>query len=98
MHERFTDPEFGAAALAEEAHLSLRSTQLLLAEAGTSPAAAIRRLRLELAGRLLARGASVGGACTASGFGDAGSFARRFRAHFGVAPSAYREAGSAAGR
>ena len=84
---RFRDPEFTAAALATEFHLSLRSVQQLLAEDGRSPASEIRRSRLEFASSLIARGSSVHRACRASGFSEAGTFARAFRRHFGKSPS-----------
>ncbi|WP_442864296.1 helix-turn-helix domain-containing protein [Arthrobacter sp. ATA002] len=57
------------------------------AEAGTSPAAEIRRLRLEHARALLERGHAVQTACFASGFLDPGTFTRGFRQRFGLVPS-----------
>ncbi|MCF7749959.1 AraC family transcriptional regulator [Bacillus subtilis subsp. subtilis] len=58
---------------------------------GENPQAAGARLRLEHAGDLLARSdliiGEVGAAC---GFESGCSFARAFRAHFGVSASAYR--------
>ncbi len=84
---RFPDPQFTTAELAAAAHLSVRSVQALFAETGTSPAAEIRRVRLEHARELLARGHAVQTACLASGFLDPGTFARAFRQRFGCAPS-----------
>lgn len=84
---RFTDPEFTTAELAAAAHLSVRSVQALFAEAGTSPAAEIRRVRLEHARTLLEQGHTVQAACLASGFLDPGTFGRAFRQRFGCAPS-----------
>lgn len=87
IEARFPDPEFTTAELATAAHLSLRSVQAVFAEAGTSPAAEIRRVRLEHARALLEQGHTVQAACLASGFLDPGTFARAFRQRFGLAPS-----------
>lgn len=84
---RFTDPQFTTAELAASAHLSVRSVQALFAETGTSPAAEIRRVRLEHARALLEHGHTVQAAGLASGFLDPGTFARAFRQRFGCAPS-----------
>jgi len=87
ISSRFTDPQFTTAELAAAAHLSVRSVQALFAEAGTSPAAEIRRVRLEHARALLEHGHAVQTACLASGFLDPSTFARAFRQRFGCAPS-----------
>ena len=87
VRTRFRDPDFSAATLAAEFHLSLRSVQQLLAEDGRSPATEIRRRRLEFASVLIARGSSVQHACRASGFSESGTFTRAFRRHFGQCPS-----------
>lgn len=92
VHERFRDPEFTAVALASELHLSVRSVQALLAEDGRSPAAEIRRARLEFASALLARGAAVSDACRASGFSEVGTFGRAFRRQYGQTPSSWARA------
>ncbi|NYI78413.1 helix-turn-helix transcriptional regulator [Nocardioides panzhihuensis] len=97
VRERFRDPEFTAADLASELHVSVRSVQALLAEDGRSPAAEIRRARLEFASTLLARGVAVSDACRASGFSEVGTFGRAFRRQFGQTPSSWaRVAGSRA--
>ena len=88
---RAADPTFSTRTLAADAHLSVRSVQAIFAEAGASPAAEIRRRRLEHARALLEQGDSVQWACHASGFHDADSFARAYRQHFGFAPSRTRE-------
>lgn len=94
VHARFRDPDFTAARLAAEFHLSLRSVQQVLAEDGRSPAMEIRRQRLELARTLISQGSSVSHAARASGFADPGTFNRAFRRHFGVPPSEWaRRAG-----
>ena len=94
VRTRFRDPEFSAARLAAEFHLSLRSVQQVLAEDGRSPAMEIRRQRLELASTLISQGCSVSHAARGSGFADPGTFNRAFRRHFGVPPSEWaRRAG-----
>lgn len=84
---RMADPMLSPATLASDAHLSVRSVQAIFAEAGTSPAAEIRRQRLGHARQLLEQGQSVQWACHASGFQDADTFARAYRQHFGFSPS-----------
>lgn len=94
VRTRFRDPDFTAARLAAEFHLSLRTVQQLLAEDGRSPASEIRLRRLDLASSLISQGSSVSQACRASGFTDPGTFNRAFRRHFGVPPSEWaRRAG-----
>lgn len=94
VRARFRDPDFTAARLAAEFHLSLRAVQQVLAEDGRSPAMEIRRRRLELASALISQGSSVSRAARTSGFTDPGTFNRAFRRHFGVAPSEWaRRAG-----
>ncbi|CEA09411.1 Transcriptional activator NphR [Arthrobacter saudimassiliensis] len=87
IRSRFADPEFSTADVAAAAHLSIRSVQALFADAGTSPAAEIRRVRLEHARTMLEQGHLVQTACLSSGFLDAGTFTRAFRQRYGVAPS-----------
>ena len=87
VRDRFRDPDFTAATLAAEFHLSLRSVQQVLAEHGCSPAAEIRRRRLDFASALLTRGTTVQYTARASGFTDAGTFTRAFRRQFGCSPS-----------
>jgi PAS domain S-box-containing protein len=93
VRARFRDPEFTAATLATEFHLSLRSVQQLLAEDGRSPANEIRQRRLEFASCLISRGSSIQQACRASGFSDTGTFTRAFRRHFGQSPSEFSRRG-----
>lgn len=88
---RMADPMFSPATLAADNHLSVRSVQAIFAEAGTSPAAEIRRHRLGHARMMLEQGQSVQRACHASGFQDADTFARAYRQHFGFAPSHTRQ-------
>jgi PAS domain S-box-containing protein len=84
---RFMDPTFSTADLAAAAHLSVRSVQAIFAEAGSSPAAEIRRRRLDHSRAMLEQGHAVQTACHASGFIDPGSFARTFQQRFGLTPS-----------
>lgn len=86
----FRDPTFSAIDLAAQAHLSVRAVQLLFADVGSSPAAELRRRRLDHAKTLLEQGHTVGSACHASGFQDAGTFARAYRRYFGLPPSRTR--------
>lgn len=59
---------------------------------GESPQACGARLRLERAARLLRDSDMIiGEVAAASGFENAGSFARAFRAHFGACATDYRE-------
>jgi AraC-like DNA-binding protein len=81
------DPTFATADLAAAAHLSVRSVQAIFAEAGSSPAAEIRRRRLDHSRAMLEQGHAVQTACHASGFIDPGSFARTFQQRFGLTPS-----------
>ncbi|MUK02692.1 helix-turn-helix domain-containing protein [Vibrio cholerae] len=90
MRKRFQDPAFSAADLAAEAHLSVRSLQSLFREVDRSPAAEIRRLRLDHARAMLERGHSVRASCVGSGYLDPDSFSRAFRRHFGCSPSEVR--------
>jgi PAS domain S-box-containing protein len=87
IRERCSDPDLTVAKLAAEFHLSVRSLQVLLAEEGYSPAATIRRMRLELAAAVLAHGGAVQEACRTSGFTNVGTFARAFRRAYGTSPS-----------
>lgn len=89
--DRFFEPDFSVTSLAREARMSIRTIQLLFAECGSTPAAAIRQARLNLARGLLSRGATVTRACFESGFADTTSFARTFRRSFGMSPSQFRD-------
>lgn len=64
-----------------------------------TPRAWLTSVRLEAAMRLLEAGAMpVAQVAQACGFGDQSAFARRFRKHVGLTPTAYRAAVSAGGR
>lgn len=83
---RFSDPDFDAGMLARECHLSLRTVQQVLAEAGRSPAAEIRDHRVTHAATLLQGGATVQSAARASGFSDSKTFSRAFHRKFHTTP------------
>ena len=87
IRSRFEDPRFSATALAAEMHLSARSVQALFHDVGSSPAAEIRRVRLDHARAMLEDGHSVRFASHVSGFLDPDTFGRTFRRRFGYAPS-----------
>ncbi|WP_448004503.1 AraC-like ligand-binding domain-containing protein [Agromyces bauzanensis] len=81
------NPSVTPAAIATRHRMSLRQLQLLLAEAGETPAELLRRLRLAHGLRLLEQGASVGLAAAASGFDDTGTFTRAFKRTYDRLPS-----------
>ncbi|MGY1813319.1 helix-turn-helix domain-containing protein [Blastococcus sp. SYSU D00820] len=87
------DPALTPEALAAAAWISLRSLYALFAARGHTPAAYVRRRRLEAARReLLRSGTAVRVADVAArwGFGDQATFARGFRTAFGVTPDQVR--------
>lgn len=84
------DPRLTADSLARAHHVSVRTAQAALSEAGMSPAGLIRSRRLGLARRLLQAGRRVDHAAQLSGFADLGTFTRAFRRETGESPSAYR--------
>ncbi|MFP5306333.1 MAG: AraC family transcriptional regulator [Gammaproteobacteria bacterium] len=88
--------EPGAAAVAAQLHLSERSLQRRLAEAGTSFSALLKDTRHSLARRYLRDPhLSVGEIAYLLGFGDMSSFTRAFRRWEGVSPTAFRAAAAA---
>jgi AraC-like DNA-binding protein len=93
IHARAADVDLTPAVIADHMCVSLR--QLYRAFDGSeSPAARIRRRRLELAAAVLADGAnvSVDAIATQCGFASAEYFSRAFRRHYGLSPRAYRSA------
>ena len=94
ISEQVCDPALTPASIAAQLNISLR--QLYRAFDGAeSPAARIRRRRLERAARLLANQAPhthVDRVAQDCGFGSAEYFSRAFRREFGLSPRAYRSA------
>jgi AraC-like DNA-binding protein len=88
------DIEFTPAALAQRLGWSLRSIQLALRQAGTTPAELIRTQRLERAADRLRhpdwRARTISHVAHASGFGSLSAFNAAFRAHFGCTPADLR--------
>jgi AraC-like DNA-binding protein len=94
IFEQAADPLLSPVTIAAQLNISLR--QLYRAFSGTeSPAARIRRRRLEHAAELLARRAApsqVERIAQECGFVSAEYFSRAFRREFGLSPRAYRSA------
>ena len=92
IYEQATNPDLTPAAVAMQLNVSLR--QLYRAfSGGESPAALIRRRRLERAAELLAARrpiANVESIAQECGFASAEYFSRAFRREFGLSPRAYR--------
>jgi AraC-like DNA-binding protein len=94
IHEQAADPLLTPASIAAQLNISLR--QLYRAFSGTeSPAARIRRRRLERAAELLVireQHAHVEKIAQQCGFVSSEYFSRAFRREFGLSPRAYRTA------
>jgi AraC-like DNA-binding protein len=92
IYEQATDPNLTPATIAAQLNISLR--QLYRAFNGTeSPAARIRRRRLERAAEILAARSGPGHVervAMECGFASAEYFSRAFRREFGLSPRAYR--------
>jgi transcriptional regulator GlxA family with amidase domain len=86
------DEDLSVEALAARISLCPRQfTRRFTEEFGSSPAAFVRRLRLDEARqRLSAPDCTLEGVARSVGFGDADNFRRAFERCFGIAPSAYR--------
>lgn len=95
--EHADHPDLVPSDVAQHFHVSLRTLQKVFASDADSPAACIRRARLERAHRLLLAGASVSSAAHRSGFHDADGFARTFKREIGVTPSQARLDGAGNG-
>jgi AraC-like DNA-binding protein len=94
IYEQAADPNLTPASIAAQLNISLR--QLYRAFNGTeSPAARIRRRRLERAAEILAARTGPGHVervAIECGFASAEYFSRAFRREFGLSPRAYRSA------
>ena len=93
VQARLEDADLGTHRLAREAGVSPRSVQNAFAEVGLTPSMYITHCRLEKAASLLSvqAGRAVTEIAHECGFNDSGYFSRCFRAHYGVAPSAWRK-------
>lgn len=91
--EHYADPELGPAAVAAACGISTRYLHELCRRDGTSLRERLRETRLRAAERRLSSPGdirSVTEVAYSCGFSDASSFARAFRARFGLAPRALR--------
>jgi DNA-binding response OmpR family regulator len=97
IDEHLSHAEFTVDDLAAEVGLSPRQLQRKLKRiTGTTPAAFVRRYRLDVAAQLLEQEAgTVSEIAYEVGFGTPKTFARRFKERFGCPPSKYPEASSA---
>ncbi len=87
IDDHLADPDLCPELVAHAHHISLRLLQKLFAQDGDSPAAYIRRHRLESARRLLLSGKPVGRTALVTGFNDPDTFCRAFKREFNVTPS-----------
>lgn len=85
--------DLSVAVLAERAAMSPRNfARAFRRELGTTPAAYVERLRVELArGRLESSDSPLAAVAAECGFGTAETFRRAFQRHVGASPSQYRE-------
>lgn len=92
--DRFADPSFGVAALADELRVSPRYLHTLFQGEDLSAGAQLRATRIRHAATLLAgsrtRDLTIAAIARLSGFGGDDQFARAFRRAHGVTPSEYR--------
>jgi DNA-binding response OmpR family regulator len=88
---RLDDERLEVQTLAEALHMSRSRLKRAMSEAGLPPPATyIRNLRLREAASLLERRrGNISEVAYAVGFASVSHFSRRFREHFGVAPSEY---------
>lgn len=93
VERRLSDSDLAVGDLAEAVDLSRRHLTRRMKEAmGTTPAAYIRRRRLDRAERLLAAGAeTIAQVAEAVGFASASAFSKAFREHAGCPPSTYAD-------
>lgn len=87
IEEHLPDPGLGITWIAAEHHVSERLVHKLFEEQNESPAAYIRRVRLEYAHKLLTAGHSVTGVTYRVGFSNPDTFTRAYKRHHGYLPS-----------
>ena len=91
VRDHLPDPELSVAAMAAANFVSIRQVHRVLSDSGESPAAYIRRLRLNKASDLLRRRQhntpTISAISTACGFSDPVVFSRAFAREFGTTPS-----------
>ncbi|GHC74866.1 helix-turn-helix domain-containing protein [Streptomyces flavofungini] len=94
IHQHLADPDLSPATVAHAHHISLRRLQQVLATAGTTPAALIRRKRLQQCQRALLDpghgGCTIRTIAARWGFTSHAHFTRLFHATHGSSPSEYR--------
>ncbi len=91
IHRRVGDPGLRVRGLADAAGVSERTVHAAFAEVGSSPAAEIRRIRLERSRRLLeTTSLTIAEIALACGFTDPTSYARAFRREGELTPAAHR--------
>jgi AraC-like DNA-binding protein len=93
VRSRLSDADLTVEELAEEVGCTRRTlTRKVKAAFGQSPSALIRTMRLEKGADLLEREeGSVSEIAYAVGFNSLSYFSRRFKKHFGVSPTSYRD-------
>lgn len=94
--ERLADPGLSADAISRSQRVSTRTLQRAFAAQGTSVMRWLRDERLHRCAAMLSdparRGLAVGDIAASLGFKDATAFCRSFKARFGCAPGAWRQA------
>ncbi|MET0886336.1 MAG: helix-turn-helix domain-containing protein, partial [Mycetocola sp.] len=94
MLVRRAEPDLTAAAVAADLHVSVRQLQRAFAQSGSSPAAVLRGLRVDLAGSMLRDpqfdGLSVDQVAQYSGFTSTSAMRRAFESEGSTAPSVVR--------
>jgi AraC family transcriptional activator of tynA and feaB len=93
IEQHHADPAFGAAEAAAELGIALRTLHAWMAREGASFGARLMQHRLERAHAMLCVApahVTVAEVAARCGFVSAAHFARRFRAHYGIAPTQLR--------
>jgi len=94
LRRNFADPELSIEGAARHLGVSTRYMQIVFASDGMSPAAYLRRCRLEASSRMLVASeyssASITRIALECGFGSSAHFSTEFRRYFGVSPRVFR--------